>query len=293
MKRLAIVLSILAIQSPAWAQYSEEGYPFKTEVKGAGKPIILIPGLSSSGDVWQQTVDLLQENFACHVLTLAGFAGQPPVDLTNGYLPVMKSAIETYIKNELTARPVLIGHSLGGFLAMEIAATAPELAVKVVVVDAYPFMAAAYNPAATVAAVRPQALMMKELLLNEPDSAFASQQTATLPTMITPKDKISLASQWSLASDRPTIAEAMFELMTTDLRNNIGNIRVPLLVLGSWYGGKDYGITKEMVTTSYINQFTKTKNCKIKIAATAKHFIMWDDFEWFYNEVDTFIRDGQ
>src|SRR5678816_2523854 len=52
---------------------------FKVQVVGQGRPMILIPGLMSSGDTWKSTVARYQDRFRCHVLTLAGFAGVPPI----------------------------------------------------------------------------------------------------------------------------------------------------------------------------------------------------------------------
>src|SRR4051794_4650480 len=49
------------------------------EVSGSGRPIVFIPGLASSGEVWSSIVAGLQPSYSCHVLTLAGFAGRPPI----------------------------------------------------------------------------------------------------------------------------------------------------------------------------------------------------------------------
>lgn len=40
----------------------------------------MIPGLSSSGKVWDATVENWKSRFECHVFTLAGFAGQPRME---------------------------------------------------------------------------------------------------------------------------------------------------------------------------------------------------------------------
>ena len=53
---------------------------FRVKVTGHGKPMILIPGLSSSGEVWDTTVARYKDRFECHVLTLAGFAGVPRIE---------------------------------------------------------------------------------------------------------------------------------------------------------------------------------------------------------------------
>ena len=47
--------------------------PFQVKVTGRGKPAILIPGFSSSGETWDTTVEHYRDRFECHVLTVAGF----------------------------------------------------------------------------------------------------------------------------------------------------------------------------------------------------------------------------
>ena len=288
MKNLAIFIVFLLIHTSIFSQTKK--YSFNVEIKGKGKPIILIPGLASSGKVWKQTTDTLQKKYECHILTLAGFANQKSINLENGFLPIVKNEIINYIKNELDEKPILIGHSLGGFLSLSIASSETELLSKIIIVDSYPFMSLAYNPNATVENVLPQAKAMKERLLTMKDSIFAQQQQMTMPTMITDTTNIKTATKWSIQSDRETIAQAMFELMTSDLRNEVEQTTIPILVLGSWYGAKDYGITKEMVKTNYENQFSKAKNCKIVIAETARHFIMWDEPKWFLNTIKPFLE---
>lgn len=288
MKKLAILLVIFFYQTTTFSQSKK--YSFNIEIKGKGKPIILIPGLASSGKVWEETTDTLEKNFECHILTLAGFANQKAISIKNGYLPIIENEIIKYIQAELDEKPIVIGHSLGGFLSLSIGSSQPKLLEKIIIVDSYPFMSLAYNPNATVESVLPQAKMMKEMMLSTSDSLFIQQQKMTMPTMITDPTNIKLATKWSIQSDRNTIAQAMYELMTTDLRKKLEKVKIPILVFGSWYGAKDYGITKETVKANYKNQFLKAENCQIKIAETAKHFIMWDEPKWFINSVEAFIN---
>ena len=58
---------------------ADEPYPFGVKATGAGRPMILIPGLGSAGEVWNETVAHFEKEFACHVLVPAGFAGQPAI----------------------------------------------------------------------------------------------------------------------------------------------------------------------------------------------------------------------
>ena len=52
---------------------------FEVKVVGQGPAVILIPGVASSGEVWQSTVETLQADYQLHILTLAGFAGVQPI----------------------------------------------------------------------------------------------------------------------------------------------------------------------------------------------------------------------
>ena len=85
--------------------------------------MILIPGLMSSGDTWKSTVARYQDRFRCHVLTLAGFAGVPPIK--DPLLATVRRELVAYIRAQRLDRPVIVGHSLGGTLALAIAAEHP------------------------------------------------------------------------------------------------------------------------------------------------------------------------
>lgn len=292
MKKLVIIFIILLVQSSAFSKNGKKSYPFRVEVKGKGKPIILISG-QASGDVWKQSTDVLQDNYQCHILTLAGFANQKPIDLEKGFIPVMKKEIIKYINNELSAKPIVIGHSLGGFLALSVAYSQPKIFSQIIVVDSYPFAPAAFNPNATKENILPQAEQVKNTIFSTPDSLFIRQEKMKLKTMITDGKNIELAIKWLIKSDRETISQSTFEMMTTDLRDEVKNIKAPILVLGSWYGLKDYGITKDFVYSAYKKQFSKAINCKIEIAESAKHFIMWDEPIWFYEKIESFISTNE
>lgn len=81
--------------------------------------MLLIPGLSSSGEVWDGVVARYQDRFECHVLTLAGFAGQPAIAAP--FLSPERDAILRYIEEKHLEPPLIVGHSLGEALALMIA----------------------------------------------------------------------------------------------------------------------------------------------------------------------------
>ncbi len=258
------------------------------QVTGKGPKIILIPGLASSGEVWNETVAELSENFECHVLTLPGFGTNPKTEMTEGFLATMEGLISNYI-NEQTDKVTLIGHSLGGFLSLRLSRSLPDKIDRAIIVDSFPFYSAAFNPAATEENMAGMATQMKEMMLAQSPDQYRAQQEASMPIMTT-SEKLPLAVEWSIQSDRETIAQALYELMTTDYREELAEVATPILVLGAWHSGKAYGLTEESVKKTFEGQYQLAKNVQIEMAPTAHHFIMWDNPEWFMEKLIQFLR---
>ena len=124
-------------------------YPFAVKVAGAGKPMILIPGLACSGEVWDSTVARFKDRHECHVLTLAGFAGQPPTKLEGSYTDAIVKGIAGYIRDKKLDKPAIVGHSLGGFLCFKLAAAEPDLVGPIVAVDGFPAAGLIFMPDAS------------------------------------------------------------------------------------------------------------------------------------------------
>ena len=87
--------------------------------------MILIPGLQCSGAVWNEAVAHYSDEYQVHVLTIAGFAGEPAIPGLR--LSTVRDDLIRYIRENKLDHPVIVGHSLGGFLALWIAATAPDM----------------------------------------------------------------------------------------------------------------------------------------------------------------------
>lgn len=259
------------------------------QISGQGPKIILIPGLSSSGEVWTETVENLSQNFECHVLTLPGFAENPAMEMPNGFLNSMEKLISEYIETQ-NEKVTLIGHSLGGFLSLRLSRSIPDKIQKTIIVDSFPFYSAAFNPAATEENMVGMASQMKQLMLSQSPEQYRAQQQASMPMMTINAEKLPIAVEWSMQSDRSTTAEAFYELMTTDFRDELAEVKTPILVLGAWASGKNYGLTEESVKKSFSDQYRLAENVQIELAPTAHHFIMWDNPEWFMEKLTSFLQ---
>ncbi|HEX8380370.1 MAG TPA: alpha/beta hydrolase, partial [Allosphingosinicella sp.] len=108
------------------------------EVRGSGPDVILIPGLSASRGVWNGTVAAMP-GYRYHLIQVAGFAGTPAAGNSAGQVAApVADEIAGYIAANNLLRPAIVGHSMGGSIAMMIAARHPARAGRVMVVDMLP-----------------------------------------------------------------------------------------------------------------------------------------------------------
>ncbi|MEL6558411.1 MAG: alpha/beta hydrolase [Bacteroidota bacterium] len=287
MKKLIKIIPLLILLALS-LHIKAEG--LKVQVTGEGQPLILIPGLTCDLSVWDATIEKYQTNYECHAFTLPGFAGNPAIDFNEEYLNTVKGLILEYIDENKLENPVIVGHSLGGFMAMLIAKDQPKLFSQIVIVDSLPFLTAIQMPTATAESAKPFAENMKKMMLTQNSEMAGANQKAMLQSMITDPSNIETAAKWGADSDANTVAQAMYELYTTDLRSELDQIEVPMLVLGAWVAYKNYGVTREMTLSNFEGQYAKAKNCTIKLSDKGKHFIMWDDPEFFFASVDAFLN---
>jgi pimeloyl-ACP methyl ester carboxylesterase len=110
------------------------GTPIRYLVGGGGAPIVALHGFDGNRG-WLPIYDELARRFTVYAPTHPGFAGsdRPPwlesfTDLARFYL---------WILQELDlARATLLGFSIGGWLAAEIAVLSPQIAERLILVDA-------------------------------------------------------------------------------------------------------------------------------------------------------------
>ena len=262
---------------------------FEVKVSGTGAPVILIPGLASSGEVWDGTVAHYcgSGKHQCHVLTLAGFAGVPAIE--GPLLPAVEQQLSDYIVAKKFKNPVVIGHSLGGFIGLKLAADHPDQVGRLIIVDSLPALGATQMPSATSAQLKEMGEGMRSRMMAQDAATAAAGQQQMLRTMVTKQEDIDRIEAWGKRSDRATVINAMADLMSEDMRQNIGRIKAPTLVLGSWIAYKDYG-TKPVFEQMYKTQYQQLAGVKVELSDKARHFIMYDDPAWMYDRIDQFLN---
>ncbi len=259
-----------------------------TTVTGKGQPMILIHGMSCSADVWKGVTDHYKKNYEIHLVTLKGFGNKESAE-SEHYLKQVKDEVISYVKENKLNKPVLMGHSMGGFLSLWAASEASQLFSKVIAVDGIPYFPAVQMPGITPEQAKNIATQMQANMSNVTEEAFMQQQKMIIASMIASEDNRDAVVEMGVNSNRNVITQAYGEMYTTDIRPEMAKVKVPVLVLGAWAAYEQYGSTKAAVVQNYEAQCKDIENVKVAVADKAYHFIFYDEPVWFFNQVDGFL----
>ncbi|PWN59075.1 alpha/beta fold hydrolase [Chryseobacterium viscerum] len=280
MKKFTFLLIIMLFFLAVCNIFGQEtAYPFEVKKTGKGtQALLFIPGFASSGDVWNETTAKFEKNFTCYTLTMAGFAGTKPQ--ADASFKDWEKAIATYIKTHKIDKPIIIGHSMGGGLALAIAADYPELVGKIVIVDTLPCLAALSDPNFTSKENNDCTSTIEKLTAMN-DEQFLKMQTQTIPRLLADPSMQETVIGWSMKSDRKTFAKMYCDFSNTDLRDKIKNVQCPsLILLESFFVN---------LKPSIEEQYKNLKNTNMQYASKGLHFIMYDDKDWYFNQLTHFL----
>ncbi|MFA4900446.1 MAG: alpha/beta hydrolase [Brevundimonas sp.] len=236
---LASLLATLFVLAPVAVQAQSQTPAFSSsriivETRGRGPDILFIPGLGSTGSAWRSTADRLDDRYRVHLVTLRGF-GETQIgdNVSGGLAGPAASEIERYIREQRIDRPAVIGHSLGGQIALRVAADMGDRIGRVMVVDSSPFFPSLIDARTTSDQVEPLARLGYQALLLFGDQALKSQVAAFGVDMGLAGDMVfeGLGLQ---GGDRRVLAQGLYEALTVDLRPRLSEITAPVTVVYGW-----------------------------------------------------------
>ena len=245
-------------------------------VQGAGPDVILIHGVDSATSVWTSSLRALAGH-RCHLVQIAGFSGFPARGNAAGAIvkPVADE-IARYIAEAKLTRPAVIGHSMGGTIALMLAARARSPVGRTMVVDMLPAPAGILG--ADAAGIRPFADTLRDL------TATPRGQQLFQSMMGMFGSGNDLAHQ----SDPGVTARALHELALIDLTPDLPRITAPLTVVYATPrpGG---GADPARVTQGYRAAYKGAKTARLFAIANSGHMIMFDQPVAFQAAVKAFL----
>jgi pimeloyl-ACP methyl ester carboxylesterase len=278
MKKLCLlVFGVIVAIASTYAQPA-----FQVQKSGKGDPVIFLPGFTCPGSVWNETIAHLNKQYETHVISYAGFNGIAPIKMP--WYETIKKEVAVYISSNKLTNVRIVGHSMGGMLAVDLAADLPDNIRSVVAVDALPCLREIFMPGVPASAISYESPYNKQQLAADPD-AIRQMATMIAAGMTTQKDKADLLIKWMLESDRETYIYGYTDLLKIDLRESLPKVKAKTLVLAAPF--PDAGVVSANLEKQYSNLKTKT----IVLAENSRHFIMFDQPEWFYDKVNTFLAE--
>ncbi|MDD1017326.1 alpha/beta fold hydrolase [Pseudomonas rubra] len=296
---LAVIGSTLSLMSPsilaspaqpaALPPVPMSQQRISVQVEGSGTDIILIPGLASSREVWADLASRLRQSHRLHLVQVAGFAGAPAVSDPEGKVVAPTAeAIAEYIRSQRIGAPVIIGHSLGGEVALMLGARYPDQVGRLMIVDALPFYTLLVDPSATSETATPHAAAMRDAMLKASPEQTQAMQHASIARLAKTEALRPGLVEVAIRSDRKTVADAVHELMVTDLRPELSRIKVPVEVVYAY--DALYGLPAANVDALFRNAYASTPNVTFRRIDGSFHFVMLDQSELFASAVVAFLN---
>lgn len=280
MTKIKLVLALCFIANISFGQAPA----IKAEIIGEGNPIIFLPGFTTPGAIWKETIAHLKSDSENHIISYAGFNGNPPIEMP--WYDQIKDALILYIQENKLKNISIVGHSMGGNLAVDLAAALPKRVKKLILVDAIPCMREVMMPGVSAASLSYDNPYSNQMLAMD-DDQFKNMASGMAKNMTFKKEKVAILTNWMIAADRKTYVYGYTDLLKLDLRKVLVKVKAKTLILGAPF--PDVATAK----ATYENQYADLSDKSIAMIADSKHFIMFDQPELFYDKVNTFLTNGQ
>lgn len=103
---------------------------------GQGRPMVILHGLFGSSDNWFTLAKTFSQQFKVYLVDQRNHGQSPHSEEFNYKL--LAEDLEDFLISNTIAEPIIIGHSMGGKAAMNLAVKRPDLINQLIVVDIVP-----------------------------------------------------------------------------------------------------------------------------------------------------------
>jgi len=251
------------------------------EVDGRGKPILLLHGWLSSWDLWRDTMLTLSEErrYRIYALDFWGFGDSAKKSVQTFNIVSYVSMVDQFMEKMGIARAPIIGHSMGGTVALGLALEYPSRVEKIVVVGA-PVAGSSLNPLLKLGSFR----LIANLIWRVPSALLLGLK---LFSPILAKDG-QLVYEVLKRDFSQTTVEAFLRsigsLWRTDLCPHLGQIGVDILGI--------YGRGDNIVNPNQAEMLKDgVTRAQIQMMLESRHFPMLDEPEFFHDKLLTFLAE--
>lgn len=241
-----------------------EGGLVHYEVLGRGRPLILIHGWLGSWRYWVPTMDDLSDRYRTYALDLWGFGDS---DRRRGGYPLADyvALVRRFMDEMGIVRAPLVGHALGGVVALRMAVESPERVEQVMGVSVPLDGTSIGRPLVTLSGNGNDILarvLGRRMASEYPEIRLEASKTDTL-----------------------AVSDTVRAIMQMDLRRDLALITVPVLLV---YGKRDTLIQKPGEEGRPVWQ-GEDDNVRVICLEGSRHFPMLDEMNKFNRLLRQFL----
>jgi pimeloyl-ACP methyl ester carboxylesterase len=216
-----------------------------------GEPALCVHGLAGSSRNWTDLIDLLRPRLACDALDLPGFGDSPPRPDRRYSIAALAQTVAALIESREN-QVHLIASSLGGAVAVKLAATRPDLVRTLTLIspalpDSRPHLDQVHFAVISLPGVGPRLLGKYDALPPEnrvadviatcfsDPASFPAERFATEVAELTQRDTLNHATAAVIGTIR-TLTADFFRKGRLSAWRDAARVTAPTLVI---YGGRD------------------------------------------------------
>ncbi|MGH7683169.1 MAG: alpha/beta fold hydrolase [Vulcanimicrobiaceae bacterium] len=239
----------------------------------SGRPaLIFIPALACGPWEWRRQIAALRGRYDIYVLRLPGFDGLAPV---NGDALVERAlaGIAELVRANKLAHPLVIGHSIGGSLAIDFAERYPGLAGGIIAIEGgYP---ASHDEAERRKVAAEDAKPFRGLDRAQFKRTFESDM---LKDMLQRRNDVQTVGRLAARSDPDAVAAWLYDVDMLDLTPGLSKIRVPVVEIVPFDASVDArdGLTLAKKRALYQRWLKRAPRGSVVMIDHARHFVMFD-----------------
>jgi len=245
------------------------------EIAGQGEPLLFIHGLGSSGRDWQSQIDFFSRRFQVMVFDVRGHgqSSRPP----GPYSIVQFAADTAMLIKALLVPPVhVVGLSMGGMIAFQLAVDHPQLLKSMVIVNAGPEFVPRTFREYRIAFLHFAVVhffgmrKMGEILARR---LFPKTEHAAI--------RETLVERWA-GNDRKAYEQSMRAILGWSVANRIDRIPIPTLVVAS-----DHDYTPVSVKEAFVARMPRAE---LAVMTDAHHAVPVECPDEFNAVVASFLE---
>ncbi len=251
--------------------------------------VVFIPGLASGPWTWYEQIARFSPKYSVYAITLPGFDGRAASSAPDLF-STFSNDFFAMLASRHIVKPVVVGHSLGGTLAIQLAEDRPEALAGIVAVDGLPiFPTLAQSTAEQRQAIAKSSAMQYASLSRDQALAYENNYMSSVGTT----DKAFAPTLAALAakSDPKAVAAWLEADLAHDLRPQLSRIAIPFVEIQPYASPSPYSASD--TTAFYKMLLAGAPTAEVVSIAPSRHYAMFDQPAQFDATLEAFLRKAQ